>query len=84
MVLTAPNLGTSAARHRSSGEDHRCHGTTIRPEYIVTIATDEGLANVVAGSATAPLKTDGSVFALPSTLSEGTYYWAITPVDRVS
>ncbi len=50
-------------------------------EYIVTIATDEHLANVVLGSATSPTKTWGSVFALPGTLPAGLYYWAITPLD---
>src|SRR2546430_1615795 len=52
-------------------------------EYLTAIPTDEGRANVVGGSAPSPLKTDGSVFALPSTLSEGAYYWAITPVDAL-
>jgi hypothetical protein len=51
-------------------------------EYIVTIATDPALSNIVLGSATSPQKTGGTVFALPGTLAAGqTYYWAITPVD---
>jgi hypothetical protein len=50
-------------------------------EYIVTIATDEHLSNIVLGSATSPQKTWGSVLALPGTLPVGQYYWAITPVD---
>jgi hypothetical protein len=50
-------------------------------EYIVTIATDPGLSNIVLGSATTPEKTSATVFALPKTLSVGQYYWAITPVD---
>jgi hypothetical protein len=50
-------------------------------EYIVTIATDPGLSNVVLGSATSPQKTSGTVFALPGTLAAGQYYWAITPLD---
>jgi hypothetical protein len=51
-------------------------------EYIVTIATDEGLANIVVGSATSPVKTDATAYAPPGTLQAGqTYYWGITPVD---
>jgi hypothetical protein len=50
-------------------------------EYIVTIATDPALSNVVLGSTASPAKTDASVFALPGTLPAGQYYWAITPVD---
>jgi hypothetical protein len=50
-------------------------------EYIVTIASDPGLSNIVLGTATSPQKTAGTVFALPSTLAAGQYYWAITPVD---
>jgi hypothetical protein len=53
-------------------------------EYIVTIATDEQLANVVVGAATSPVKTEANVYALPGTLQAGqTYYWAITPVDAI-
>jgi hypothetical protein len=50
-------------------------------EYIVTIATDPALSNVVLGSAKSPQKTDATLFAFPATLSAGQYYWAITPVD---
>lgn len=50
-------------------------------EYIVTIATDPGLSNIVVGSATSPVKTSGSVYALAKTLPGGQYYWAITPLD---
>jgi hypothetical protein len=50
-------------------------------EYIVTIATDPGLSNVVLGSVTSPQKTDATGFALPQTLADGQYYWAITPLD---
>jgi hypothetical protein len=50
-------------------------------EYIVTIATDPEMSNIVLGSATSPLKTDATSFALPGTLSDGQYYWAITPLD---
>lgn len=51
-------------------------------EYIVTIATDERLANIVVGTATSPAKTTATAYALASTLQAGqTYYWGITPVD---
>jgi hypothetical protein len=50
-------------------------------EYIVTVATDPALSNVVLGSSTSPQKTDATVLALPGTLSSGQYYWAITPLD---
>ncbi len=51
-------------------------------EYIVKIATDEQMANVVLGTSATPTKTEGTVFAMPSTLQAGqTYYWQITPVD---
>jgi hypothetical protein len=50
-------------------------------EYIVSIATDPALSNVVLGSATSPQKTVATVFALPGSLPAGQYYWAITPVD---
>jgi hypothetical protein len=50
-------------------------------KYILTIATDPGLSNVVLGSAAQPQFTDGTSFVLPNTLADGAYYWAITPVD---
>jgi hypothetical protein len=50
-------------------------------EYIVTIATDERLSNNVLGTPSFPQKTIGTVFALPTTLHAGPYYWAITPLD---
>jgi hypothetical protein len=50
-------------------------------KYIVSIATDPGLANPVVGTRTKPIEIQGVNFALPSSLAPGTYYWAITPVD---
>jgi hypothetical protein len=50
-------------------------------KYIVTIATDPGLSNVVLGSAALPQYTDGTSFVFPNTLATGVYYWAVTPVD---
>ena len=50
-------------------------------KYHVTIATDPALANQVLGSPSQPQYTDGTSFVLPTTLANGTYYWAVTPVD---
>jgi hypothetical protein len=51
-------------------------------KYIVKIATDEHVANLVLGTATKPVYTQGVNFAMPSSLAPGQrYYWAITPVD---
>ena len=50
-------------------------------KYHVTIATDPSLANPVIGTATKPVETQGTVFALSGALAPGTYYWAVTPVD---
>lgn len=53
------------------------HATT----YFVSIATDPGLSNLVVGDASKPVETQGTVYALKTTLAPGTYYWAITPLD---
>lgn len=50
-------------------------------KYVVSIATDPGLSNLVVGTRTKPVETQGVNFALPVSLSPGSYYWAITPVD---
>jgi hypothetical protein len=50
-------------------------------KYIVTVATDPTLSNVVLGSASKPVQTQGVNFALPSSLAPGAYFWAVTPVD---
>jgi hypothetical protein len=47
-------------------------------KYLVVIATDPSLASPVLGK---PVETSGTVLALPGTLSPGTYYWAVTPMD---
>jgi hypothetical protein len=49
--------------------------------YLITIATDDSLSNVVLGTAAKPQDTIGNVFALPSTLAPGDYAWAVTPQD---
>jgi hypothetical protein len=46
--------------------------------YAVTIATDSSLTSVVGRKA---VTTSATSLIPPTTLSEGTYYWAVTPVD---
>jgi hypothetical protein len=50
-------------------------------KYIVTIATDPALSDPVLGSVAQPVYTQGNSFTFPGTLADGSYYWAITPVD---
>lgn len=50
-------------------------------KYIVTVATDPALSNVVVGTTAAPAETQGTNFALPTSLDPGDYYWAVTPLD---
>ena len=50
-------------------------------KYIVTIATDPSLAQVVNATAGRPAEVPGIAYALQGTLPAGRYYWAITPVD---
>jgi hypothetical protein len=50
-------------------------------KYIVSIATDPAISNLVVGSTSKPVETQGTNFALPVSLAPGAYYWAITPVD---
>lgn len=50
-------------------------------KYNVTIATDPQLSSPVLGSLASPQQTQATVFALPSTLAPGPYYWGVTPVD---
>jgi hypothetical protein len=50
-------------------------------KYHVTVATDPALASPVVGSVTRPLETSGTNYALPGSLAQGRYYWAITPID---
>jgi hypothetical protein len=49
--------------------------------YLVWIATDPGLSNLVVGNASKPPMTQGTVFAPKTALAQGTYYWAVTPLD---
>jgi hypothetical protein len=50
-------------------------------KYLVEIATDPSLASSVLGGPIRAVETSGTVFALPTTLSPGRYYWAVTPED---
>lgn len=50
-------------------------------KYLVTIATDPSLAQIVSATANKPAEVPGTSFALQGTLPAGRYYWAITPVD---
>lgn len=49
--------------------------------YLVSIGTDPALSNLVIGDPSKPQETKGTVFAMPSSLPIGRYYWAVTPVD---
>jgi hypothetical protein len=46
--------------------------------YEVVIAKDQALTSPVSGS---PAKTTTTSFIPPSTLADGTYFWAVTPID---
>ena len=50
-------------------------------DYEVTVATDPSLANVVVGTARQRVRTQGTVLAVPHALQQGTYYWAVTPLN---
>lgn len=50
-------------------------------KYLVSVATDPALSNLVVGSATQPTETQGTSFVVPISLAPGSYYWAITPLD---
>jgi protein-S-isoprenylcysteine O-methyltransferase Ste14 len=50
-------------------------------KYLLTVATDPGLAHQVIGSTTRPIETQGTVFTPSAPLTVGTYFWAVTPLD---
>jgi hypothetical protein len=50
-------------------------------KYLVTIATDPALSNVILDKATGGTVTDATDLAVPSALASGSYYWAVTPED---
>jgi hypothetical protein len=49
--------------------------------YNVLVATDQGMSNLVVGSADSPLKSQGTQAAITAPLAPGTYYWSATPLD---
>ena len=49
-------------------------------KYLVTIATDPSLAQVVTAGGK-PVEVPGVAFALQGTLPAGRYYWSVTPLD---
>jgi hypothetical protein len=46
--------------------------------YTLTIATDPQLSSVVAGS---PIATSASAYSIPTRLTDGQYWWQVTPID---
>jgi hypothetical protein len=50
-------------------------------KYLLTVATDHGLANQVIGSTSSPLATQATVYTPSASLTQGTYFWAVTPLD---
>ena len=50
-------------------------------KYIVSVATDPTLSNLVLGSAVRPFETQGVHLVMPISLAPGVYYFAVTPVD---
>jgi hypothetical protein len=50
-------------------------------KYLVTIATDKDLAHSALGSRKLGIETSGTVLAVPTPLSPGPYWWAVTPLD---
>jgi hypothetical protein len=59
----------------------RWNSVPYATKYIVSVATDPALSNIVLGTATQPNETQGTSFAMPVSLAPGAYYWAVTPVD---
>jgi hypothetical protein len=47
-------------------------------EYQLSIASDPLMSTVVAGS---PITTTASAYSIPSRLTDGQYWWQVTPVD---
>lgn len=50
-------------------------------KYLVSIATDPSMAQLVGTPSGKPAEVPGVAFALQGTLPAGRYYWAVTPVD---
>jgi len=47
-------------------------------KYLVWLATDPGLGNLWSGK---PIETQATSYVPSGALKEGTYYWAVTPLD---
>ena len=76
-VLTAPEYDSTVTWPASSLV-MRWTPVAGATRYEIVIATDSALASPVYKE---PLRTTGTVAALPATLPAGTYYWGITPFD---
>jgi hypothetical protein len=50
-------------------------------KYLVQIATDPSMSNVINDKSSNGTVTDATDLAVPGTLASGTYYWAVTPED---
>jgi hypothetical protein len=50
-------------------------------KYEVTISADPGLAGTVVTDAGKPFEVSATSLSVPAALGEGTYYWAVTPMD---
>lgn len=50
-------------------------------KYLVSVATDPALSNLVIGSRAQPVETQGTSFSMPVSLASGSYFWAVTPLD---
>jgi hypothetical protein len=50
-------------------------------KYLVTIATDPALSNVIVDKGSGGTVTDATDLAVPAALASGSYYWAVTPED---
>lgn len=60
----------------------RWSAVPLAARYIVSIATDPSMSSPVLGTSARPQTTQGTTFALPTSLANGQrYYWAITPQD---
>jgi hypothetical protein len=79
-VLLGPASG-SAVTYPQTPLVLRWAGVPYAYKYLVTIATDPGLAHSALGDRTRSVETAGTSFALPNALAPGRYYWAVTPED---
>jgi hypothetical protein len=81
---TPPSLqGADALSVSWPGQPLQLHWSAVPQavKYLVTIATDPGMSNVVVGGTTGQVEIFGTAFTLPGTLPAGRYYWNVVPVD---